>query len=193
MIKKIKKFCIFIFFSSVLLFAQTEQVKILNNRDYFPVVSQLINNATKSIYLVMYEINYYEDYSESPTNQLINSLIKASQRGVKVEVILEQSKGKFYENITKENLSVGIYLANNGVKVYMDSLDTTTHAKLLIVDSKYVVLGSTNWSYYSFEKNNETNVLIESEELAKNFFVYFQKLKDISISSLTPKQSKKKH
>jgi phosphatidylserine/phosphatidylglycerophosphate/cardiolipin synthase-like enzyme len=56
-------------------------------------------------------------------------------------------------------------LREAGGKVYEDSPDVTTHAKVLIVDDDYTVVGSTNWSLPALEENNETAVVIESQDI----------------------------
>ena len=74
------------------------------------------------------------------------------------------------------NEKVKNILTRNGIKVYLDSENVTTHSKLIVVDGRYSIVGSTNWSYYALSKNNETNVLIDSEEVAKEYIKYFEEL-----------------
>jgi len=63
-----------------------------------------------------------------------------------------------------------------GIEIKHDSEEVTTHSKLVIIDGKTVILGSTNWSYYGLEKNHEANVLIRSKEIADYFEKYFDEL-----------------
>ena len=65
-------------------------------------------------------------------------------------------------------------LEAGGGTVFEDSPDVTTHAKLAIVDSDFVVIGSTNWSYHALEENNETAVIIESPELNAHYAAYIE-------------------
>jgi len=39
-----------------------------------------------------------------------------------------------------------------------------------------VLIGSTNWSYYSFSKNHESNVIFDDKESAKKFEQYFERV-----------------
>jgi phosphatidylserine/phosphatidylglycerophosphate/cardiolipin synthase-like enzyme len=125
----------------------------------------------------MYIAKYYSEYPESPGNILLNELIKINKKGVKVEIILNREDRKNASGLTQDNMNTGAYLAQNGVPVYFDPGNKTTHAKLLVIDEKFVVLGSTNWTYYAFTQNNETSLLIESEPLAKHYLKYFFDLK----------------
>jgi len=73
-----------------------------------------------------------------------------------------------------DNEDVAKILSAGGVKVYMDDKKVTTHSKLLVVDSRFTVVGSTNWSYQALNQNNETNALIDSEQVAKEYIKYFE-------------------
>jgi len=69
-----------------------------------------------------------------------------------------------------------VELADSGVDVKWDSTRLTTHSKLMIVEGKIILIGSTNWSYYSFSKNHESNVIFNNKESAKRFENYFEEL-----------------
>jgi len=166
---------IYFLFLQIVFALPAKDVQPIPNRLYYPTVHKLLNEAKKSIYVVMFEMFYYREYPESLENQLVQDLIDAHKRGVNVEVILEQGT---FGRITRRNKKEGGFmLSQAGIKVYFDSLTTTTHNKLIIVDEKYTVIGSTNWSYHALEKNNEASVLIDSIPLAKFFLEEFNRIK----------------
>jgi phosphatidylserine/phosphatidylglycerophosphate/cardiolipin synthase-like enzyme len=68
-------------------------------------------------------------------------------------------------------------LSKEGVEVIYDPLFVTTHAKLIIIDEKICLLGSTNWTYHSLTSNHEVGVLIESDEVARALGHYFDRVK----------------
>ncbi|MFQ5867868.1 MAG: phospholipase D-like domain-containing protein, partial [bacterium] len=114
-----------------------KDVKPIPNRLYYPVVHELLRQAEKSIYIVMFEMFYYPKYPSSLENQLVHGLIGAHKRGVDVEVILEQGT---WGNVTRRNRKEGGFmLSEAGVKVYFDSFSKATHNKLIIVDERYTV------------------------------------------------------
>ncbi len=152
-----------------------KDVKPIPNRLYYPAVHELLKQAEKSIYIVMFEMFYYRKYPESLENQLVHDLIDAQKKGVNVEVILEQ--GTFGRITRRNKREGGFMLSQAGIKVYFDSRSKTTHNKLIIVDERYTVIGSTNWSYHGLEKNNEASVLIDSIPLAKFFLEEFNRIK----------------
>ena len=177
-----------IIFFALSSFAFSGEIKPICDREYFPAVHSLLKNAKKSIYLIMHQIRYYEEYPESPSNLFCKNLIAAAKRGVEVKVIIEQSDLEIFSDSSKRNREVGYRLASGGVTVYFDPSKITTHCKLLIVDKRYTVIGSTNWSYYALDKNYESSVLIESEKTANYFIKYFEKLRSKSPIKLEPQK-----
>ena len=163
-------------------------MKPICNRKYFSQVRSLISEAKQSIYIVLYISRYYQKYPDSSSNRLIKELISAAKRGVDVQVILDQSD--WNEKNTAENRATAKILNEGGVQVWLDDLQQTSHNKLIIIDGRYVVIGSTNWSYYALDKNNESSVLIDSPELADVFKKYFEKVKTKS-EQFNPQSIKK--
>jgi len=52
----------------------------------------------------------------------------------------------------------------------------TTHAKLVVVDRREVILGSTNWNRYAFTDQEQANVRIVDERVGGAFASYFDRL-----------------
>ena len=166
---------IFIIFFSLPVFAlPCQDVEVVTDREYFPVVHQALREASHSIQLMMYTIGYYEKYPDSPSNILIRDLIEAKQRGVEVKVILDVSD--WNQRVTRQNKNTGQILSKNGVEIAYDPLFINAHAKLLIIDGMITILGSTNWTYYSLTRNNEVSVLVKSKEVAQKLSDYFQRI-----------------
>ncbi len=160
-------------------------VKIITNRDYFPAVIELFENAELSIYVFMFTARIYLEYPEDVNWELLHGLIAARKRGVDVKVILDASS--WNKDNTLKNKHMADSLKAGGVKVYYDPLDVTSHPKLLIIDHRYTVVGSTNWSYYAMEKNNEASVIIDSEAVAGGMEKYFKKNLSLSTKELKMK------
>jgi len=151
----------------VLADSGVEGIEVVNDRDYFDRVFELIDSADESIHLLMFEIKYYEKYPDSEVNQLVEKLIKKNSKGVEVKIIVDQ--------FLTDKRAVEI-LQKTGVDIKWDSTKLTTHNKLMIIDGRVVLIGSTNWSYYSFSKNRESNVIFNDRESAKKFEEYFQEV-----------------
>ena len=162
-------------------------VMVLSNRDYFPEVHELFQQAQSSIDVMMFSARYYtgkpsfageiEHVTGTPwsnTNVLLDDLVAAVERGVRVRVILDSSN--WNESNTELNGKFGQLLLAGGVAVYMDDPEITTHTKLILIDDSLTVVGSTNWSYYALETNNETSVLIRSREVNRVYKEYFSEV-----------------
>ncbi len=152
-----------------------EDVQLVTDAQYFQVAKKMIQEAKTSIRVIMYEMGYYDRHPDSPSNLLINELIDARKRGVKVGVILEVREGK--DRTSERNQNTGKILSKGGVEVIYDPLSKTTHAKVMIVDGLLTLLGSTNWTYYALTNNNEVSAVIRSKEIAKQLIDYFNRVK----------------
>ena len=152
-----------------------EDVQLVTDAQYFPIARKMIKEAKASVRVMMFEMGYYGGHPATPTNLLIKELVHAKKRGVRVEVILEARDGE--DRTTRRNRHTGKILSDGGVDVIFDSLNQTTHAKLLVADGQLILLGSTNWTYYALTENHEVSVLIRSREVAKELTDYFNKVK----------------
>lgn len=150
------------------------RVAVADNRDYFPVVHNLIAGARQSIDVILYQSRFYFQYPLSTSNTLISDLVDAKDRGVRVRVIFEIADWNF-EN-SEDNRDVWNVLDQAGVETYFDPATTTSHSKLLVVDGRYSVVGSMNWSYYALDKNYEATAIIDSDRIARAFDAYFDKV-----------------
>jgi phosphatidylserine/phosphatidylglycerophosphate/cardiolipin synthase-like enzyme len=148
------------------------RVAIADDRNYFPVVHSLLARAESSIDVIIYQGRFYFTYPVSTSNTLLADLIDAGERGVRVRALIEQADWNV--DNSEENRDMWNVLRQGGIELYFDPVGTTSHAKLVIVDDRYVVVGSSNWSYYALDVNNEANVVIDSEEAAGRFEEYFE-------------------
>ena len=108
--------------------------------DYYPQVHQALITAKKSISCVMYMADINPKYNRGWEYNLVNDLIGAHRRGVAVTVIFDQNiafweEGKKGKKIERRSQEAYELLKKNGVPVYYDSKDRTTHNKILVVRS----------------------------------------------------------
>lgn len=143
--------------------------------NYSLVLLELLRQAQCSVHVVMYRISYYPQYRGSLSNEILQGLIDAASRGLDVKVLLDDCA--FYPDSAEANLEAALYLHLHGIEVRLDDPAETTHAKLVIVDKKSVLVGSTNWNYYSLEKNNEVDLaLIGLPSVAAPYEQFFRLL-----------------
>jgi hypothetical protein len=143
------------------------QVRDVSDRAYEPAVIGLLDKAKESIVISMYNISLGEK-ERNPIVFLLQDLIEARQRGVEVTIYLNTN----FREIDKEPhqlISSPFFkkLVDAGCIFHLLPSRLRLHDKLIIVDSRFVVEGSTNWSISALKSNRESATLIDSPELAK--------------------------
>lgn len=138
-----------------------DNVKFLKGEEYYTELHKTLQEAKKSIYVVMFNLRA-SGRENHPVDILLQDLIDAHQRGVQIEVLLEDS-------LRANNQMAYNLLSQNGIKVQFDSRKTMTHTKLVVVDNYLTFVGSGNWTYASFRINTDSTVMIKSEKIAQSF------------------------
>ncbi|MEW6101495.1 MAG: phospholipase D-like domain-containing protein [Candidatus Omnitrophota bacterium] len=149
---------------------------------YFPRLQEALKNAKSSIDMAMYFVNFDPNAEKSLANALVEELVEAHKRGVKVKVILDQNidfalwnEGGVWQKQDK-NDELFTYLKKQGIEAYYDNLYVTTHSKAIVIDKEIVIVGSANWTESSLRKNWEASCLIRSKDLARDFLENFSKI-----------------
>ncbi len=132
-----------------------------------------INSAQKSIKIAIYHIT---------SREIIQALIDAKKRGVDIKIVAdgEQAKDKFSKVpvLTKEGIDVRITDYSTRKKRF---LTPKMHHKFMIIDRKYVMTGSFNFTASAEELNDENCVFIyDSAEVVDKFEKEFERLWKIS-------------
>lgn len=122
--------------------------------------------------MAIYVVKYDPQEAEDPVNILLRSLVAARRNGLDVKVLVDDETNDTYrQTIT--------YLRENGVSVRLDrSSGITTHTKIVVVDGRYVLIGSHNWTESALSSNHEYSTLLTSSEYAQETDRYFQTLWD---------------
>jgi cardiolipin synthase A/B len=96
-----------------------------------------------------------------PGPRVIRSLLRASGRGVKVRLLLPHKS-----DVPLVRLVSRTYygqLLRNDIEIF--ELDSAVlHAKVLLVDGDWAMVGSANMDQRSFHRNYELNVVVDSQE-----------------------------
>jgi cardiolipin synthase len=100
-----------------------------------------------------------------PDSLMVNELIRATKRGVKIRILVPD---KHIDSETVRIASKRAWgpLLSNGVEIYEYS-PTMLHCKLLIFDHFMVSVGSTNFDMRSLELNDEASLNIYDERFAR--------------------------
>ncbi|MBA2479857.1 MAG: hypothetical protein H0V44_04275 [Planctomycetes bacterium] len=150
------------------------RVELLTER-YEARVAALIDGAQRSIELTMYQANLPDNADDRhPVRKMLDRLVARSKAGIAVKVVLDA--GTPEDGAKWPSALAGEYLASKGVNVRWDEDDRTTHTKSMVVDGRWCLIGSTNWSYSALRKNREQSVLLEDPDLAKRMVGSFESL-----------------
>lgn len=114
--------------------------------------------AKKSIKCMFFSFTY---------NELSKELIQRQKEGLDIKIIMEKSQNSQYSEYN--NLNRG------GVKVIWDQNPSHMHNKFCILDSNTVITGSMNPSNNGNFNNNESIIIINNEEVTKQYENYFDK------------------
>lgn len=152
----------------------TTRTTLLRNQEYAEALSRGIRNARESVICSFYLFKTTDARGNVP-RQIAEELIRAKRRGVSVTVILEKA-GNASDNLNTDNRRTAALLSRGGVRVFFDSPRITTHNKVVVIDSRYLYIGSHNLTQSALEHNNELSVLIDSPEMAAEAIAYLERL-----------------
>ena len=139
----------------ILFFPITASAEVLFGKAYYQTLHKYLSQSKSSIIVAMYFIIIDPKDQTNPVNQLVDDLIAAKNRGVEVKVVLEDSK-------LKENHLAYEKLRQNNIDVFFDTVEQLLHTKEVIIDDRYVFVGSANWSRAAIEDNYEVTYFEQS-------------------------------
>jgi len=142
------------------------KVKDISDRAYEPALIELLDKAERSIVISMYNVSLGAN-ERNPIAFLLQDLLEARQRNVEVIMYLNTN----FREIDKEPhqlVSTPFFkkLMDAGCIIHLLPSRLRLHDKLIIVDSRFVVEGSTNWSISALKVSFESDTLMDSPELA---------------------------
>lgn len=150
------------------------EIRILPDREYYDELLYAIRRAEYDIFVSMFIFKV----TDSPANRpaaILNELILAGERGVRVRVLLERSD--YDEDLTSENMQTATMLKRKNIEVSFDSPQTTTHTKAVVIDERYVFIGSHNLTHAALAHNHELSLLLDNRDLAAEVLNYLKTIK----------------
>lgn len=128
-------------------------------------LQQLIQKASSSICIAMFTLTH-------PI--LLEELIAAHHRGVAIQVFLDHTSA------SGASAKALAYLKEKNIPVYLSTGIQLLHHKLMLLDGKTFVLGSTNWTKAAFKKNYDfyltlSPLLISQQQALKQLFTQIAK------------------
>ena len=122
------------------------------------LIAQEIARAKESIYVQAYGLT---------SGIIVNQLIQAKHRGVKVQVLLDKSN-------VSDKWSKMMDLVNANVSVRIDKVSGIAHNKVIIIDVQKVITGSFNFTNAADKRNAENVIIINNKSVAKEYLNNWQ-------------------
>lgn len=119
----------------------------------------LIKNAKEYIYIPTFVLT---------EKRVTEELIKAKNRGVDVKIIIDALNASIRHSKHQE-------LRTGGILVKTENWAGKMHSKSMIIDDKYTIIGSMNFSYSGENKNDENFIVIENTNITKEYKNFFLK------------------
>jgi len=123
-------------------------------------ILELIRNSENSVKIASFSFTH---------EALADELLKADIRGLDVSVLIERKQrngqGSQYTR-----------LKDFGLNIKVDGNKYNMHHKFIIIDDKIVVVGSPNYSFSGFNRNDENILIIYNRSLALMFKNEFTRL-----------------
>lgn len=95
-----------------------------------------------------------------PGPRFVRSLLRAVRRGVKVQLVLPATNDVPLVRLVSRSYYAPLLKA--GIEIY-EREGTILHAKLMLIDDCWGVIGSANLDLRSFHRNYELNVIVDSQ------------------------------
>ena len=133
------------------------------------VIANLISKAEESIYVQAYGFT---------SGEIAKALINASNRGVKVRVLLDKS------NIGAKHSKMRD-LRKAGIEVLIDEISGIAHNKTIIIDASLIITGSFNFTTSADIRNTENVIMIRDKQVAQKYLQNWFARYEISHTRIT--------
>jgi competence ComEA-like helix-hairpin-helix protein len=153
---------------------RTGQIMVLTNQQYLPMLRNFIRTAKYRIDIGMYIFKIGKSATNAP-RLILNDLIAARKRGVKITIILENSS--YSDSLNNDNRRVARILRKNHITVKFDSKKRTTHTKIVIIDDRFAFIGSHNFTNSALKRNNEITLLLDNPRIVRNISSYLNNIR----------------
>jgi len=132
-------------------------------QDFPRVVIPLVEGAEESIRIIVFDWRWYPSAQGSAVSRFNRAICDAVLRGVKVQCLVN-------------NAGVMQRLKDAGAEARMLHTKKMLHTKMLLVDSRKIVIGSHNYTQHAFTMNEEASILVDLGTENNQFVQYFTAL-----------------
>jgi phosphatidylserine/phosphatidylglycerophosphate/cardiolipin synthase-like enzyme len=136
---------------------------VIIGREYPDKIIKFVREAHASIKILIYDWRWYGSEVGERIQIFNTELLKASRRGVDVQVLVN-------------NNAFLSFLQDSKISVKQVNTKKTMHVKMIIIDNQYLIIGSHNLTKNAFERNHEISVLIDDQKAINRCAIFFNQL-----------------
>jgi phosphatidylserine/phosphatidylglycerophosphate/cardiolipin synthase-like enzyme len=137
--------------------------KIIIGSEYPNKVIPLIDQARKSINIVIFDWRWYSCDPGNPTQRFNQAIVNAIRRGVEVRGVANMK-------------DIAEVMNKLGAKIRNLNTRRLVHTKLMIIDKEHVIIGSHNFTQSAFTLNFEVSILLNDLNIINDLQEYFNNL-----------------
>lgn len=142
---------------------EISKTRLFLSSEFTQGLIDLIESAERSIYIFMFDWRWYKNDFSCDVSLINQALVRAARRGVQVQTLLN------YDVLVEQLNKLSITAKKANVKKLL-------HAKSIVIDEKYIVLGSHNLTKEAMTANVEMSMVVEDPESATRIIEYFKSL-----------------
>lgn len=147
---------------------------LFDGETYVSALLERVSSAKASIRVMMFRFSARTGRRDI-TDTILHALVDAKSRGVAVQVLLDHDRPGDALISGEVNEKAALSLARSGVEVRKDSIKKLLHSKVVLIDSRALLVGSHNWTRQSLLALGEVAVMIEGRAVADSADAEFQR------------------
>ncbi|HOE00972.1 MAG TPA: phospholipase D family protein [Kiritimatiellia bacterium] len=149
------------------------EVRLLAAEPFGKALLEAARSATNSIWISAY---YFSDSRAAPIKDFYATLREKAAAGVEVVILVENSTAS-PPAMRRANANFAAQLSGDGIQTLLWSgTNKALHKKLVIIDGRILLLGSSNLSLSGTYGSIEMNILTEAPHLVQPAIADFQRL-----------------
>jgi len=150
------------------------EIRLLAAEPFGKALLEAVHSAKKSIWISAY---YFSDSRSAPIKEFYITLREKADAGVKVIILAENSTAS-PPSMRRANVNFAAELSREGIHAFLWSgTNKALHKKLIIVDSRLLLLGSSNLSLAGTYGSIEMNILTTAPYIVQPAIEDFQDLR----------------
>ena len=146
-------------------------IELMLDEAYTRRAPQVIGTAKRSIDVSLYKAVVNGKNAKKSSRIMLDRLLIAARQNVTVRVLLNTASPAVH--LRQQNRIAAQWMKEHGIQVRHLTAQRCNHAKFLVVDDSYAIVGSHNWSFDSLRRNHEASLGTDDpyviEQLHKNF------------------------